>query len=883
MLLLCLLGLRPAVAQSPALAPDTSKIGRGRLVKYFDFNERPLGNLEPIPMHWQPVRVAGFPHYVTGGFDFKTGHTAAPSFRLDLSGRSVAYRYVGPDIPTRPNSDYLVTAYLRTEGLARSHAFISAVFLDEKGNMLHETEKFSRLIKQHSTGAQWRRVDILLPGGVGAVDMAFRIGLGVWLVQDTLMVPGPLAPRYIKLEDVEGSAWFDDLSIYRLPRAALETTEPGNVFEHDVTPVLRTLVTDSDGSDLSAVLQVRSADEREVLSTSVPIPISLEASFETVELPRLAPGLYHASLDVSVLGVSLARRELAFARLGPRIRPYDVRGTHFGVVLEEGSHDGWAADERLLRLLSPAAVKVPFWGHSRSTSSDRIAPSLDAMIKRLAADRFELIAVLTRPPHGLATSFAPSRRTLLDVFNAPPEQWEADLYGLLARYSDLVGVWQIGGELHAEIYNDPRLAATLDIVRDAIRNLQTRPMLAVPAGTHLFAGDMDVPADAVSLGIESDVVPDMIPEYIKAYRSDRGRALWAYVVPQEVRSHNRLARLADFAKRLVFCRQAGADTVFLRQPWKTRWEGETLVTEPTEDYVVAGALIDLLAGSTAIGPVFVAPNVTAYGFTRRNKATLVLWNNASPDHPIEHALNLPGATRAIDILGRQSVLKTNDDGAALVSTNIAPTFIDGIEAWFVEFRSKVRLEPYRMITSHPVHEHTLIMTNPRDDPISGEVVITGPESWNIFPNRFGCSLKPHEVFKKRLGISFPNSEPAGEKQLHARITLDAGKPYHLDITLPLRLGLEDVEVYVMTNIDGDALVLRHSVTNRAEQAMSFRSMATVPGRSRQYRTIPNILPGQTITKKYRLANGARLSGRKIRMTLVQIGGPRIHNLEVEVP
>ncbi|MCH8966846.1 MAG: hypothetical protein IID43_04145, partial [Planctomycetes bacterium] len=86
-----------------------------RIVHRFDFDERASGNLEDEPKFWTPLRLAGFPRYATGAFDFDVGFPASPSFELRCEGRSVAYHYTGPETRVRPTTDYRIQASIRTD------------------------------------------------------------------------------------------------------------------------------------------------------------------------------------------------------------------------------------------------------------------------------------------------------------------------------------------------------------------------------------------------------------------------------------------------------------------------------------------------------------------------------------------------------------------------------------------------------------------------------------------------------------------------------------------------------------------------------------------------------------------------------------------------
>ena len=142
---------------------------------------------------------------------------------------------------------------------------------------------------------------------------------------------------------------------------------------------------------------------------------------------------------------------------------------------------------------------------------------------------------------------------------------------------------------------------------------------------------------------------------------------------------------------------------------------------------------------------------------------------------------------------------------------------------------------------------------------------------------------PQRIGSYPLKVRYAHNEPAGKGLIRAKIRLEE-EAYYLEVPLTVEIGLEDLEVWGWAVVEGNDLVLRHVVTNRSSDVLSFRASAVVPGHERQYRPISNILPGDTQSVRYRFAGGRKLIGRNARLVLREINdGPRIHNLELTVP
>src|SRR5437764_12621715 len=80
--------------------------GVSRVLSTFDFEERRLGNVEDLPMHWGKLEGAGLPHYVNGRLSTDRARSGKYSFRYDLNGGSLVYRYPAGLISVQSGAHY---------------------------------------------------------------------------------------------------------------------------------------------------------------------------------------------------------------------------------------------------------------------------------------------------------------------------------------------------------------------------------------------------------------------------------------------------------------------------------------------------------------------------------------------------------------------------------------------------------------------------------------------------------------------------------------------------------------------------------------------------------------------------------------------------------
>ena len=93
-----------------------------RILRNFDFEERRLGNAEDLPMNWSKVEGPGLPHYVNGYLATDRARSGQYSFRFDLNGGSLIYRYDAGQLRVQPGAHYRVEGYVQTTPLPNAKA-----------------------------------------------------------------------------------------------------------------------------------------------------------------------------------------------------------------------------------------------------------------------------------------------------------------------------------------------------------------------------------------------------------------------------------------------------------------------------------------------------------------------------------------------------------------------------------------------------------------------------------------------------------------------------------------------------------------------------------------------------------------------------------------
>lgn len=245
--LFILLGAHNATAETPL-----------RVLRSFDFEERAAGNAEDLPMDWVKVEGRGYPHYVNGTLATDLARSGRYAFRLDLNGGNVAYRYPAGKIPVRPHAHYDVTVQARTQGLVNARAQLTAFIADAAGRPLRDT--VTRSDPLADTPNDWQPLGVQLT----APDDAASVVVELALLQPSVWRRAAAGDSALLEQDIQGHAWFDDLTVRQVPQVRLTCDAVGNVLRRSEPTTLTVSLNDRLTRDLVGRLVVVDAADRPV-------------------------------------------------------------------------------------------------------------------------------------------------------------------------------------------------------------------------------------------------------------------------------------------------------------------------------------------------------------------------------------------------------------------------------------------------------------------------------------------------------------------------------------------------------------------------------------------------------------------------------------------
>lgn len=792
-----------------------------RVIKTFDFNEEPLGNFEPAPMHWSPMTGRNFPPFQRAVLDKQVGRASPPSMRLAISVGSVGAVYAAGDLQVDQSCDYRITGWVRTEHLDRAAALIRACLLDAAGAPIAGSLRQSSALRSAETGDAWRKVEFVLSN---ESTQARAIQLSVVVTQ-----PDSLAPS-IRLEDTYAGAWFDDITVSRLPRVAF-VTRPGDEIVSDDSPQLEFTIQDQDPADLTANIEVFDVSGRRV----VEIPLgwaNLRPSGSRISIGPLATGWYRAVLTVSSCDGPLCTAERVFIREAVAAPPGPHAHSFIGLILP-GVDPARAADSSpFIAWLAPGALSI-------SLTPER---GREAILAGWREDGRSIVARVVDSDASALTDF-------------------------IMRYGPLVDAWQLTS------IDNRADAETYALIRRLAR--PTSIMSTCDALT-------EPPADPAQRGI-SVVVPDHLPTarvaaQVAYFSRPTCGAVWAEIAKPRSAAPS---AIADWTKRVLLARQAGAERVFVPAPWQIQSATGRAQIEPHA--LALRTISTLVADRTPIRMLSLDGGAHGILFAHpgADSGTLFAWADDATTQPRPLGVPLGSNIRVFDLEGRSLDKATTHAGIWLTES---PVFVSGVQVRELRFADALAIEGPPLEVGRESQTRPLRFKNPTRRRLDATLKLSPPTGWSISPTTIRLSVAPGATTTMPVELRLPRNAPAGTTPVPVEAAIDdMGGPFPLNASAIV--GLADLDVRVFWRIEQGRLVIQQLVTNRADHPVNLRAAVRSPNHPRESRSIENLDPGRTAMREFVLDNAAALLDRSVRVTLARPGGAEVanHIIRVESP
>ncbi|MGB7158173.1 MAG: NEW3 domain-containing protein [Tepidisphaeraceae bacterium] len=561
----------PLLVSSVALAQPAEV---NRILRNIDFEERRLGNVEDLPMHWEKVEGPGMMHYVNGQLTTGRAHSGKYSFQFDLNGGGLVYRYDPKLIPVQPGAHYRVEVFAQTTVLPNARARLTVYFADVDGRLIPGSTRHSELYAAKVADEPWKKLEVELSAEGGNAVGGDAVGsdgvrghaprsstpspptpslrhsppstpaylvLELALLQPMHYAASSLGQRTLHTQDIRGSGWFDSLSVSQVPKVLLKTDKPGNIFRRGEPARLEVHVNDRFTDDLAAQLVVRDARGEIVFQRSGALEMSAAQILGpgrkkmALELPELPPGWYEAGLRMSSQGQFVGEQTIDIVLLADALDPRgggrSAPDSRFGIIATELPFDGWGELPEILPFLSAGRVKLAVWSENGDVQQVDSA-AFDHVLERLAQLGITPTACLTAIPPDVKDRLMATRiktssslgvtdeqkaltgdDAWIELLKADPQVWQPQLAFLISRHANHLDRWQLGADNSDAFVTKPAMRDVYNRVYAEFAALVQTPDLAMPWPAW-YELDGKLPA-TVALSVPSSVLPAQLPLYIE--------------------------------------------------------------------------------------------------------------------------------------------------------------------------------------------------------------------------------------------------------------------------------------------------------------------------------------------------------------------------------
>jgi hypothetical protein len=851
-----------------------------RVLKLIDFEERQLGNHEDLPMNWVKIAGEGLPHYVNGILATDRAHSGQYSFRFDLNGGSLIYRYDPKQVPVLAGAHYRVQVYCQTTVMANARARLTAYFVDQDGRPLPETAQHTQPYAARTDNEGWKLLRLELNADN---PNAAYLAVELELLQPERYQTSTLSDGTLWQQDIHGSAWFDDVSIAQVPEATLSSDEPANIFRLGEPIRLTVTVSDLFIADLQSRLTISDASGQPIYQRSGALDLSgvvngAEATKKlNIAIPSLPPGWYLANLQMTSHGRDLGDHTAALIQLGDVAEPVPPDG-RFGVIATDLQGKQLEQLPLILPLLSAGRVKISVWSEQQDIEESDPA-GFDTLLERLKTEGITPIGCMLGVPPSVAEKVG--GKSWIRLLAANGDSWKPQIAFMVSRHAAHLDRWQFGSDDSDVFVADPRMRQVYNLLYDEYASLEHNPDLAMPwpawydLGAHLPA--------TVALSVPPQVLPEHIPLYahdVQSQSTGQTHNLSLTIQPLD-ETYSRPVRLRDLAQRVIYAAASGADRIDLPLPFSVFGEGSDVHIEPSEMFLVDRTLMRTLNGAVFKGRAPIAEGVEAMLFDKDGEGIIALWSRgAEPGgHPI--TLNLGPQPLKVDLWGGVTALPMMGDKVT-VNVGPMPFFLVGVDGVSAQIRASLAFDQSLLESSFQSHVQRLTFVNPSINSLTGTLRLRPPPGWTMTPASFQFTLNPGQQFDRSVTIEFPYNSFAGPKSFNADFSLDGDEPTQFSVPLTLTLGLSDVGMRSLAMRDGKDLVVQQMVTNYGEKPIDYTAYAVYPGLTRQERLIAGLQAGRSTIRLYRFKNVKFIAGAQVHCGIREMEGTRVLNNQVAI-
>ncbi|MBI1903831.1 MAG: hypothetical protein HYS13_22230 [Planctomycetia bacterium] len=906
------------------------------------FETRHDQNFDGWPDGWARQRGRGFPAYLPIGLREISCPEGKSCLGMDLDGGAAAV--FSPLVDVARQFEYAVHVRARTEGLVRDRVFLSARFLDERGQPL--AVYFSRGIGETSDWTELSVAAIAPPPGARSLSVGLHLQPGG---------PGDSPERGVPLAlpDLKGSAWFDEVVVRRLPRVTLDVYDPKSALSepspnllispHDVELVAR--LEGWPAGRFMARLELfdprgnllGEPHEKEITTTaaeeapSAPAPgVAAPRALESVSLHEPAshdrggtpapdaeskPAEEPPSAVAPAPPVVVAWRPAA---KGPgyytlRCRVFQIaaaasaasRNESRTLVAEKETSYAIAQHERPvgtggfgwslpavprdvpLKTFSALAIeggvqwlKIPAW--SIADDQQKLA-DLHEVALRLAAMDVQLVGVASPPPESVRKEMSlDSDPTAAQLLSADAKAWQPSLDRTVGDLAWYIRQWQLAADRDGSLVRRKDLPNFVDALLRRWAGSGASVRVGVVAPQALAA-----PAEWRVPMLEMKQSPWSFVSYPPAAEASAAPSTESHEHDGSTR-HFAAVRPLPPGQHTTDAR--AADLVLQMVSAVIDGADAVFLADPLD------AASGIVRADGTPGELFVPWRTTALALHGAGFAGTIELPGGSENRvfvrqgkailvvwsrePHEESIYLGETASLVDAWGAMKPLALRD-GEHAFTVGPLPLFILGVD----EPITRMRLAATFAQTAMPARvgarlSNRLSFPSLLPDGVSATVRLVLPETWKGRPTKWRMDLKQGESADLPFDLVVPQHADTGPQRIKIDLELD-GSGKHITIFRTLQFGETDVTPDLTTEIGPEGeLRVTQRLRNSTGQKLAFRCHLYVPGRPRESATVAVMAAAE---HTFELPDAASLKGATLWLRSVEVGGGRVISRRFTVP
>ncbi|MBC02089.1 MAG: hypothetical protein CMJ34_02120 [Phycisphaerae bacterium] len=862
MILLAGLAVTGAAApgEDPVLDPESD------VIRVFGFEERTTTD-------WSHAfeQAPGLPRqglFFDVATDEGIRRSGRASLRFDLEGGSISYRTRRESsVEIAPDADYRVTGWVRSEGLDRSTPRLEVRVVDGYQLELAMSEGISEDPIGDATRAvfieeplhhedEWGfiRIDIDTERlDVGRIRKP-RLFLSLQVVQpgfDTRdQVVRPRIPR-VEVQDVRGRAWFDEISVVRVPSVHLDALAPGGIVTQGSMVPFRVEVDDPLRESSTAQLHVRDLDGR--LIDRIPLEFGDRRRIK-VEIP--APELGWFSVDLIPDEQESVSSSTATILVVPEHRAGRGRiEPRLGVSVLEWAPDTLEDMAAALEVFEPSVVELPVWPEAMD---DR--PSLEGLepLRRvLDHQRFasrEVIVAFDRLHGGLA---AAARVEPESVLGAIKEDAEGLLTRAIGDWMQRLGAgisrWRFVGDWVSErIPDSVHELADLHVADPKL--MVSRPLESAFPAEEEEELYVELPSGSTATALRDGIEPGV-----------RG---WTTRISPPPNDWLPRDRVAAASRRLLEAWAGGAERILF--PWDPK-------VGPDPSIMAWTGLASAIDGRRPAGTIPTGPSTRCLVAEDEQGMVLVVRSDLFEG---EEPVTLPvgdATVELVDLDGRTRLLHPVD-GRVVVPVGALPRMIHGADRIAIGIAASSRFEPSELWLDRREHRVELVFDNPGLHELTGRLELEPPAGWSFDPPQPEFAAGPGDSVRIPMTVRWNGSQRLGRNVIRGLVRLDGGGspvPIEVDLRLdsPSLSVTADWTIARGTDSRTAPIIVSVRIENIGNRSLDLEVDASAWKVGRERRLVTGLRPGEHEVRRFRMKAGLdRLDRTDIRIELRQIDG-----------